>query len=134
MIRRPPSSTRTDTLFPYTTLVRSIKVQGGEAQQEFSALIVEALGQYGPVYFPNHDATTEHDLDQSPYRDEAPEFAPEYAPGQPGHQMLRRAITISGRSHAGQHGNLAQTLWVNVAGTGSAHMANKRRVTTCLHD
>src|SRR3546814_17466024 len=24
MIRRPPSSTRTDTLFPYTTLVRSL--------------------------------------------------------------------------------------------------------------
>src|SRR3546814_14806172 len=26
MIRRPPSSTRTDTLFPYTTLFRSIEV------------------------------------------------------------------------------------------------------------
>src|SRR3546814_1998739 len=26
----------------------AIKVQGGEAQQEVSALIVEALGQYGP--------------------------------------------------------------------------------------
>src|SRR3546814_18621374 len=26
MIRRPPSSTRTDTLFPYTTLFRSIDV------------------------------------------------------------------------------------------------------------
>src|SRR3546814_9276508 len=25
MIRRPPRSTRTDTLFPYTTLVRSLK-------------------------------------------------------------------------------------------------------------
>src|SRR3546814_6332071 len=30
MIRRPPRSTRTDTLFPYTTLFRS---QGAEAQQ-----------------------------------------------------------------------------------------------------
>src|SRR3546814_19068107 len=28
MIRRPPRSTRTDTLFPYTTLFRSIAVQG----------------------------------------------------------------------------------------------------------
>src|SRR3546814_5011421 len=27
MIRRPPRSTRTDTLFPYTTLFRSILVQ-----------------------------------------------------------------------------------------------------------
>src|SRR3546814_4749348 len=27
MIRRPPRSTRTDTLFPYTTLFRSVKTQ-----------------------------------------------------------------------------------------------------------
>src|SRR3546814_3663193 len=29
MIRRPPRSTRTDTLFPYTTLFRSIAAIGG---------------------------------------------------------------------------------------------------------
>src|SRR3546814_5440648 len=29
MIRRPPRSTRTDTLFPYTTLFRSDKRRGG---------------------------------------------------------------------------------------------------------
>src|SRR3546814_3490093 len=29
MIRRPPRSTRTDTLFPYTTLFRSVAVRGG---------------------------------------------------------------------------------------------------------
>src|SRR3546814_4259784 len=28
MIRRPPRSTRTDTLFPYTTLFRSVLVEG----------------------------------------------------------------------------------------------------------
>src|SRR3546814_1277197 len=28
MIRRPPRSTRTDTLFPYTTLFRSLKILG----------------------------------------------------------------------------------------------------------
>src|SRR3546814_18557316 len=28
MIRRPPSATRTDTRFPYTTLFRSVKAQG----------------------------------------------------------------------------------------------------------
>src|SRR3546814_19169185 len=32
MIRRPPRSTRTDTLFPYTTLFRSRK-RGAEAHQ-----------------------------------------------------------------------------------------------------
>src|SRR3546814_4957158 len=31
MIRRPPSSTRTDTLFPYTTLFRSIRYYTREA-------------------------------------------------------------------------------------------------------
>src|SRR3546814_13730004 len=31
MIRRPPRSTRTDTLFPYTTLFRSLLVVGGTA-------------------------------------------------------------------------------------------------------
>src|SRR3546814_20012760 len=31
MIRRPPRSTRTDTLLPYTTLFRSIAKEAGEA-------------------------------------------------------------------------------------------------------
>src|SRR3546814_17644266 len=30
MIRRPPRSTRTDSLFPYTTLFRSLRADGGE--------------------------------------------------------------------------------------------------------
>src|SRR3546814_8080140 len=30
MIRRPPRSTRTDTLLPYTTLFRSVAQDGGE--------------------------------------------------------------------------------------------------------
>src|SRR3546814_17695624 len=34
MIRRPPRSTRTDTLFPYTTLFRS-KVWGAELSAQF---------------------------------------------------------------------------------------------------
>src|SRR3546814_11881975 len=34
MIRRPPRSTRTDTLFPYTTLFRSDDIIGGNASTE----------------------------------------------------------------------------------------------------
>src|SRR3546814_11188960 len=38
MIRRPPRSTRTDTLFPYTTLFRSVhgvgEVDGGRARRK----------------------------------------------------------------------------------------------------
>src|SRR3546814_15545301 len=37
MIRRPPRSTRTDTLFPYTTLVRSYG-EGGLRSLKFDAL------------------------------------------------------------------------------------------------
>src|SRR3546814_18866067 len=34
MIRRPPRSTRTDTLFPYTTLFRSALRSAGERQDD----------------------------------------------------------------------------------------------------
>src|SRR3546814_4994419 len=34
MIRRPPRSTRTDTLFPYTTLFRSARIAAAEQVEE----------------------------------------------------------------------------------------------------
>src|SRR3546814_6788003 len=37
MIRRPPRSTRTDTLFPYTTLFRSARWCGADAASAASA-------------------------------------------------------------------------------------------------
>src|SRR3546814_17441738 len=36
MIRRPPNSTRTDTLFPYTTLFRSLTVSPTEGHEEWT--------------------------------------------------------------------------------------------------
>src|SRR3546814_19697119 len=53
MIRRPPRSTRTDTLFPYTTLFRSLD----EHQQAIAAdalSIAQVLNRGGPtlVYAP----------------------------------------------------------------------------------
>src|SRR3546814_10440163 len=42
MIRRPPRSTRTDTLFPYTTLFRS---RAGEVDRGQFVTIVGALGR-----------------------------------------------------------------------------------------
>src|SRR3546814_14523432 len=41
MIRRPPRSTRTDTLFPYTTLFRSA---GGEPDQRIADVADRAVG------------------------------------------------------------------------------------------
>src|SRR3546814_11780606 len=40
MIRRPPRSTRTDTLFPYTTLFRSLRVEGGDVGGDDIAALV----------------------------------------------------------------------------------------------
>src|SRR3546814_15967256 len=42
MIRRPPRSTRTDTLFPYTTLFRSCGIAGSLHRCE--ALRIDAVG------------------------------------------------------------------------------------------
>src|SRR3546814_1665052 len=55
MIRRPPRSTRTDTLFPYTTLFRSVDavlvgqvlLQGGEWQQS-AEVMAQAWGGKPP--------------------------------------------------------------------------------------
>src|SRR3546814_20049698 len=58
MIRRPPRSTRTDTLFPYTTLFRSepdVADLGGEhppevlSHEEPLDLALHVLGDVGPV-------------------------------------------------------------------------------------
>src|SRR3546814_12548030 len=38
MIRRPPRSTRTDTLFPYTTLVRSARGDGVQKPEQLEPL------------------------------------------------------------------------------------------------
>src|SRR3546814_8049251 len=45
MIRRPPRSTRTDTLFPYTTLVRSTRTRGeltDASKREEIVVVVDA--------------------------------------------------------------------------------------------
>src|SRR3546814_11349223 len=42
MIRRPPRSTRTDTLFPYTTLFRSLAV----VEVRMRAVMIAPLGLY----------------------------------------------------------------------------------------
>src|SRR3546814_19053881 len=44
MIRRPPRSTRTDTLFPYTTLFRSHVPAGQAHDLEQGFLLIEDLG------------------------------------------------------------------------------------------
>src|SRR3546814_2298054 len=47
MIRRPPRSTRTDTLFPYTTLFRSLRAGTGPARHRLrlAGLLPAPLGR-----------------------------------------------------------------------------------------
>src|SRR3546814_11699808 len=62
MIRRPPSTTRTDTLFPYTTLFRSHhavtrKFEIGRDAQSLTLVVPEQFGfswRDGNCFFPGH--------------------------------------------------------------------------------
>src|SRR3546814_10328581 len=50
MIRRPPRSTRTDTLFPYTTLFRSNTSCGSTHPQDLQAAVVEQGADAGVAF------------------------------------------------------------------------------------
>src|SRR3546814_12084810 len=45
MLRRPPRSTRTDTLFPYTTLFRSLVDSGGNGNDALTAASQQLMQQ-----------------------------------------------------------------------------------------
>src|SRR3546814_2262164 len=62
MIRRPPRSTRTDTLFPYTTLFRSLVVEdvaGKQRELELLDDLVHALGAVGELPVRGHGVDAE---------------------------------------------------------------------------
>src|SRR3546814_6247879 len=55
MIRRPPRSTRTDTLFPYTTLFRSFRSDSHTASMWYGSTMSNL---YDPVDLPRSDVVT----------------------------------------------------------------------------
>src|SRR3546814_758292 len=60
MIRRPPRSTRTDTLFPYTTLFRSWRLTfGGEEHGWDGALTTIVQDPFEQVFVAVYDVTPE---------------------------------------------------------------------------
>src|SRR3546814_1971175 len=58
MLRRPPSSTRTDTLFPYTTLVRSVRTGGVHRRAQMLQYRPGEVGLAGDIgvdpFIPGH--------------------------------------------------------------------------------
>src|SRR3546814_10503415 len=72
MIRRPPRSTRTDTLFPYTTLFRSGTIEDQVAaiftyQNQVSASLAQTIGEAEAHGLPLPDAlyTVEEQLNEA---------------------------------------------------------------------
>src|SRR3546814_19005507 len=65
MIRRPPRSTRTDTLFPYTTLFRSAcRHHGGDRMLVEKLRMSVAAEQHREVVAPGDHALELHSIDQ----------------------------------------------------------------------
>src|SRR3546814_14324714 len=63
MIRRPPRSTRTDTLFPYTTLFRSYcRVLPAQrlVRTRYPILGISAIGTVSRQEFPHHHFAMDH--------------------------------------------------------------------------
>src|SRR3546814_13228354 len=57
MIRRPPVSTRTATLFPYTTLFRSDMIGESAAMQAMQQMLQKAATTEAPVYIAGETGT-----------------------------------------------------------------------------
>src|SRR3546814_11066457 len=75
MIRRPPRSTRTDTLFPYTTLFRSVMAMPGLASLDALAQAGVRRISAGPAFFRHAYGTAEASVKSWLDGDFAPSFA-----------------------------------------------------------
>src|SRR3546814_4744013 len=100
MIRRPPRSTRTDTLFPYTTLFRSVEDQVAALR----APLLEDLGQVATIEVRTPERVDDQRLEAVALA--APRLA---LLGEPSAQVLqRRHLTIVERSE--EHTSELQSL------------------------
>src|SRR3546814_12699205 len=69
MIRRPPRSTRTDTLFPYTTLFRSIRVVLAGAPNAGKSTLLNVLAERDAAIVSPISGTTRDRIDIPVARD-----------------------------------------------------------------
>src|SRR3546814_5786838 len=66
MLRRPPRSTRTDTLFPYTTLFRSVVAIAGAPDRDVEIhLVVDHIG-LRLAQVPRHAGRAQHRAGKAP--------------------------------------------------------------------
>src|SRR3546814_7410433 len=79
MIRRPPRSTRTDTLFPYTTRFRSVPIDRlvQELQEVAEAELIDARGDLLAQRQHAHADVRQHDEQQDPQRERSEEHTSE---------------------------------------------------------
>src|SRR3546814_16051544 len=109
MIRRPPRSTRTDTLFPYTTLFRSSRRLDRELEQlaaRTDAAVIYVLDAGGttiaasnwrePTSFVGQNYRFRPYFQGAMRRGEAELFALGTVSGRPGFYLARR-VTVDGR-------------------------------------
>src|SRR3546814_17041852 len=79
MVRRPPKSTRTDTLFPYTTLFRSVGLKGMPEEARDLILAGSILSiLFNPLFFTL--AVRRMRADEPPEAETVVEAVPEAAP------------------------------------------------------
>src|SRR3546814_2856499 len=97
MIRRPPRSTRTDTLFPYTTRFRSVPIDRlvQELQEVAEAELIDARGDLLAQRQHAHADVRQHDEQQDPQR----EGREQQDQREPAEVALPHAVAASATKH-----------------------------------
>src|SRR3546814_6471059 len=139
MIRRPPRSTRTDTLFPYTTLFRSLVQHLHEA---------DAAGQHALLLEPAGIAvgTDQHGLQRRPFLQPARQgcrhagageelvFDIEAAFGTGDHVVIQRLdladfrLAVEGRLGAGDADRHVAEAWHDIGRRSEAHTSELQSI------
>src|SRR3546814_3023182 len=124
MIRRPPRSTRTDTLFPYTTLVRSLGARDGYApvDPQWDYLFNSYYNSVGPMHArPRRGLVSRPSLiEVLEYREQVDaRMAGRFEAGDLDEEAAR--VALLGTHHEQQHQELLLTdikhaLWCNPLG------------------
>src|SRR3546814_2880098 len=98
MIRRPPRYTHTDTLFPYTTLFRSLVV--GENDELIGIVLREDLEREGAVF--SHVPASHEAPEATAHALKSASRAPAGRPGQPKSYAVKPRIRRRSEEHTSE--------------------------------